>query len=345
MLGRFELLDEVELYDLNARYYDPSIARFLTEDPYYNLGNRVMGVYEINVPDVYSIMQANALYAYCGNNPFVFIDISGLEKIVVSGGNDGQENFSYNFIETAIKQINDWQSQNDNEQITWMVANWNYSETDLLNFEKVAEDYGVDFIIINDKQELFDYINTKDGNREDDLITQMAFLSHGTAFDTNEFVNEGHENDYAVALGLAKESNNDLNIFSSDLYKINPNSFAKNNFTFFGSCRTGAEFNGKIFAQEWANVTKGLVKATSSRTSYYNIYPDDRSLYDKILNKISGGLLGAKSSRTIARAEYGFSVNGSINYPNPNGDGTWAYFKAEITKWPFAFSWGNMFIN
>ena len=68
---------EVELYDLNARYYDPSIARFLTEDPYYNLGNRVMGVYEINVPNVYSIMQANALYAYSGNNPIMFVDPFG----------------------------------------------------------------------------------------------------------------------------------------------------------------------------------------------------------------------------------------------------------------------------
>ena len=67
----YEYLDEV--------YYDPSIARFLTEDPYYNLGNRVMGVYEINVPNVYSIMQANALYAYCGNSPVVFVDLSGFE--------------------------------------------------------------------------------------------------------------------------------------------------------------------------------------------------------------------------------------------------------------------------
>ena len=76
----YEYLDEVELYDLNARYYDPSIARFLTEDPYYNLGNRVMGVYEINVPNVYSIMQANALYAYCGNNPIFFHDLTGYRR-------------------------------------------------------------------------------------------------------------------------------------------------------------------------------------------------------------------------------------------------------------------------
>ena len=54
----YEYLDEVELYDLNARYYDPSIARFLTEDPYYNLGNRVMGVYEIG-PTSLSVLQYN----------------------------------------------------------------------------------------------------------------------------------------------------------------------------------------------------------------------------------------------------------------------------------------------
>ena len=79
----YEYLDEVELYDLNARYYDPSIARFLTEDPYYNLGNRVMGVYEINVPNVYSIMQANALYAYCGNSPVMFDDRAGLDLVSI----------------------------------------------------------------------------------------------------------------------------------------------------------------------------------------------------------------------------------------------------------------------
>ena len=73
----YEYLEEVNLYDLNARYYNPEIARFLSADPYYNLGNRVIGLYEINVPNALSIMQANNLYVYCGNAPFVYVDPSG----------------------------------------------------------------------------------------------------------------------------------------------------------------------------------------------------------------------------------------------------------------------------
>ena len=72
------------MYDLNARYYDAKIARFLSPDPYYDLGNRVIGLYEINIPDAFSIMQANALYAYCGNNPVFLIDISGLDAILIN---------------------------------------------------------------------------------------------------------------------------------------------------------------------------------------------------------------------------------------------------------------------
>ena len=97
----YEYLENVDLYDLNARYYDPNTARFLSEDPYYDLGNRVMGLYEINVPNVFSIMQANTLYAYCGNCPVIFVDSSG-HDITLPGITDQEDP---RFI--ALQQLTD----------------------------------------------------------------------------------------------------------------------------------------------------------------------------------------------------------------------------------------------
>ena len=77
----YEYLEQIGIYDLNARYYNPEIARFLSPDPYYNLGNRVIGLYEINVPNAWKIVFSNALYTYCGNNPIGFNDYSGLDPV------------------------------------------------------------------------------------------------------------------------------------------------------------------------------------------------------------------------------------------------------------------------
>lgn len=49
------------------------------------MGNRVIGLYEINVPNVWSIIQANNLFAYCGNNPSTCIDPSGMIGILPDG--------------------------------------------------------------------------------------------------------------------------------------------------------------------------------------------------------------------------------------------------------------------
>ncbi len=286
---------ETDLIYLRNRYYNSSNGRFITEDP---------------------IKDGLNWYVYCGGNPVMFADPVGLEKIVISGGSDGEENFKYNFIETAIKCIKDWKRNFPDESITWVIANWNYSKQDVSNFQSVAKSYGVNCMIIDDKQELFDYINTKNnGNRNDDLVSEMAFFAHGTAFDTSQFVNEEHKNDYAIALGLAKKSNNNLNIFGSDIVKIKSESFSEGNLTYFGSCRTGANFNDVNFAQSWVNMTKGIAVAAVQRTTYINIYPDNRSLWDKIRGK--------KASREIDRAKYGFAINGSKNYPDVVQGGSW----------------------
>lgn len=85
----YEYLEQIGIYDLNARYYNPEIARFLSADPYYNLGNRVIGLYEINVPNAWSIIQASNIYVYCGNSPLCFIDVLGLGvSYVIYDAND-----------------------------------------------------------------------------------------------------------------------------------------------------------------------------------------------------------------------------------------------------------------
>jgi RHS repeat-associated protein len=67
--GQFGVLREPNgLYYMNARYYDPSTGRFLSEDP-VGLGGGDM-----------------TLYSYAGNNPVVFVDPSGLCANAIGNG-------------------------------------------------------------------------------------------------------------------------------------------------------------------------------------------------------------------------------------------------------------------
>ena len=57
--------DDLDLYYLATRYYDPETCRFVTADDYAVLTATPMGLTDKN------------LYAYCDNNPVVRIDIGG----------------------------------------------------------------------------------------------------------------------------------------------------------------------------------------------------------------------------------------------------------------------------
>ncbi|MBN2653363.1 MAG: hypothetical protein JXR63_13375, partial [Spirochaetales bacterium] len=52
--------DDTGLYYFNARWYDPQLGRFVTEDP---------------------VRDGNNWFAYCGNNPINFVDPSGLYEV------------------------------------------------------------------------------------------------------------------------------------------------------------------------------------------------------------------------------------------------------------------------
>ena len=312
---------------LRARYYNPSTGRFISRDSNPGKPGEPLSL---------------NLYTYCQNNPIHFIDFSGHEKIVVSGGRDGSEVF-YNFIETAIKKINDWNSK-DADGITWAVANWNYTAEDLDNFATTANEYGVNFMIINDKQELFDYIN-KEG-RAEDPIEEMAFFAHGSAFDVKNTVpNPEYSNKYALALGYSavdgKSHNNSLNIFTSDLNKIQSSAFAKKSYTYFGACRTGNKFGDRdkgertSFAQEWVNMNKGMaiaatgVGGVSGRTNYTYIYSLGNASQKDTWVSLQDGIKGISYERFNARKAYGYSSSGCMNYPVVDDGGRWKLFMSE----------------
>ena len=82
---------ETGLIYLRARYYDPSIGRFISEDPHWNLGNMIYGDKEyeedeIKQPDIQAISQASNLYMYCLNNPLKYADPSGESYALAWGG-------------------------------------------------------------------------------------------------------------------------------------------------------------------------------------------------------------------------------------------------------------------
>ncbi len=95
--------DAMGLYYFNARYYDPSIGRFITEDPARNDMN---------------------WFVYCGNNPLSFIDPSGLlnEHTLVM-----QENMRYRY-DVAKKEAEDTTLKQQNDKIAYQ--EWEKDVTD-----------------------------------------------------------------------------------------------------------------------------------------------------------------------------------------------------------------------
>lgn len=99
---------ETGTYYLRARYYDPRIGRFLSEDTHWNTSNRIYGdnPQKINeredklglktysyAPQISAVMQSGNLYVYAVGNPVMYADEDGemakLVKALIHGAIDG----------------------------------------------------------------------------------------------------------------------------------------------------------------------------------------------------------------------------------------------------------------
>ena len=299
-------------YFAQAREYRPELGRFDGKDALrYSVKRNLTSL---------------NLYVYCMQNPLYYSDPNGHEQIVVSGGNDDDSAFDYQFIETGIKNLNDLIADGvPADDITWMVVEAGYSSTDLDNFQNTADNLGINYVGIANKEQMIDYINNKgsENMRADDRITYMSFFSHGRSQKYSNI----KENQLSFAYNIGEEERDDINFMQSDISRLESDAFDSTLTTFY-SCNAGTrDEDGMSFAQAWSNKTGGtsygiengrtlyaMINVASSWGLYggpINIAPME--LWHKLRNT---GLWQEKQKRKADReGDRGYSEYGSLNYP------------------------------
>ena len=107
--------DEINLYYLKSRYYDPEISRFITID-------------DISYLDPETINGLN-LYAYCANNPVMRTDVNGnawkwINLIALALGAVFQAIFSaVTYVVTVVASLFDSDIRADMNNIGWNLFN------------------------------------------------------------------------------------------------------------------------------------------------------------------------------------------------------------------------------
>lgn len=304
-------------YYAQAREYKPEIGRFLSKDQYrYSNKKRPLSINQ---------------YIYCEQDPMNIVDLTGHEVIIVSGGPSDKDKFSYQFVETAIKNVNDLITEGvPKDNITWMVVNAGYNADDIKNFGKTTENLGVNIEVVNDKSEMVTYINNKEGGdaRANDLITNMSFYCHGQC----PKYSGSNENQLSFAYSIAdlgERTASDIDFTQSDIESLDGDAFYETQ-TFFFSCNAGTkDENGMSFAQEWSNKTGGQsLGVENGRTNYSAINMAASSALalpggstfalGEIWNYIwNTELWKEKRARSTDReGKRGYSELGSLNYPS-----------------------------
>jgi len=267
--GEYHDIETGYIY-LRARYYNPAVGRFISEDPIFDGDN---------------------WYVYCANDPINYADPSGLEKIVVSGSEYDKGRYKYNFIEPAIKSL----KANGG---TWIVSKTGYSSSAIKKMKNVAKSNSVKIVFITKAKQLYNYLNSKSisksgltKSRRNDTITYFTLFSHGLKGKVSLGYNQGSK---TKSLELT------TNTVSSNLKK---GVFNKYQLSVFYSCNTGTTSGPAYsFAHLWAKIAGGTTKAAKGTTTYKNINSGE-SIWDKANRKLNG--FNTNGSRNYPEASLG----------------------------------------
>ena len=168
--------------------------------------------------------------------------------------------------------------ENRNEEITWIIADNGWTELNKSEFQKTADHRNVNLIIIENKSELINYVNSKNVvtsveqigiDRETDLITEISVFSHGLS-----------NNKGIISLGYDYSSSfPELNIGVDDIDAFLNTAFSDDIKSNFYSCNLGTGME-ESFAQYWVNHVGGVTTAYSGKSDYE--YCSDRTIIGKI---------------------------------------------------------------
>ena len=324
------------MYFAQARSYDPITGRFNGKD--IKPGSAML-------PDSLN------RYVYCLSNPIQLVDVNGKcpegdegsedNSVVVSGGTAQSDDFSYQFIETGLHDIHEQIDAGVSaDDITWMIVNAGYKDTDIEHFQETGDNLGVNVVIIDDKYDFIDFINNTDS---DDPITRMSFFCHGQC----PRYSHSAENQLSFAYNVDPDTLDgrtveDINFTQSDISSLDSSVFADDMHTYFFSCNAGTDdFTGdnSSFAQNWSNQTGGYSYGIRNGRTFYGAINSVGSFgfhigsFTAVPGDYVNGALDIfgkassewtdKKDRSDERKEhadgngnvYGYSEAGSLNYP------------------------------
>ena len=225
------------------------------------------------------------------NNPVIVIDPDGREGIVVSGepgdvdegGHSNKEHFLINGLDRAKKAKKHF--QRDDEEVTWIIYDDGTAggqDPDLLKkYKKKANAAGINVMVVDDVDEIVDYVNDKKGDdtREDDQITSFYYLGHALL------------GDLSVGYGGSGEdfepSDFDEDAFASGTH-----------INLIGGCRT---HKGEFFDASCAHQFRAIVDSKSDvySTDVRVFYPGGVVTDEQLVKKNNGKIIHEKGVSDI----------------------------------------------
>jgi RHS repeat-associated protein len=281
-----ELKGEGNSYDFGARMLDPRIGRWFSVD------------------SKAAKFSSETTYGYVSNNPLVFVDPDGDEKIIVIGGGDAEGHDRAKFINAGLRKLNKLIQRSGKEGITLVITDKYLREAYKKQIEKQVKTADskykgqVSVVYINNGDELTHYMNSKTTKsqklselRKGDPITEVDFFGHGYQ---PRYSSQGpqigsfepaHYEDGGEGMEDAPSTRPDHNRWAwgkQDIDALNKNAFADDGtIDFTGICNAATPSKANIdagtnknnLARYTATKLPGLtVKGWFGRSDYQFIY-------------------------------------------------------------------------